>query len=759
MNKRGFSHIIILWEVFLVVVLAISVAGCNLGGGSIQWYVSILGNDSNSCLAVTSPCLHIATAIQRAKSNDAIHLAVGTYVENLSVTKSLTIIGEGGAQSIIDGSNGASTFTSTITIDGSKATGLTVNLEDLAIKNGTAHRGGGIYAIDAAFLLLKDLSVSNNTYVTANQPDEDGAGVYFLGEKGVGSSFHKLNILNSNIQNNAGEGVAIFGDGDLDIDTSTIMKNNGTGVVYGGDTTATLLMADVSNNQNGGLMVVYPDAKVTVTDSTFDSNQGDYTGGIYNNGDLTLMQSTISNNSGGVGGGLFNEYRVTAQNDTFSGNAVVPYIYAYYPDNGSGGAIYNLTQPGQAGWFDAINLTIADNSAAIKGGGIYTTGSMPSTIQDTLLASNTGGNCSFSAPPSSVTTDLSSDTSCPGFVVVTDAKIAPLADNGGKTMTHALLPGSPAIDAATGGAGAPLVDQRGVARPKDGNGDGIAKNDIGAYEFDASAPPQTSASISGTLWYDQCSVPLDTSPAPVPMPAGCISDSYGIDADGIHQPGEPFMTGITINIEPGDCPVGVPASTTTDGSGAYTFSGLAPGKFCINVNAASFGGTGHWTVIPGGTAGNTERAVTLTAGEVLTGQDFAWYQNTGGPTLTSTPTPVPGYFFKPNINVNCHSGPGLIYDLVDVAMKGTNYSLDGRNVDGDWFRIMMTPTKGCWVLASTGSASGDLSKLRVLISPPPPTPTPVPIDCTKYTTKNSCSAAPVCAWKQVNDTTGLCSHK
>jgi hypothetical protein len=55
-----------------------------------------------------------------------------------------------------------------------------------------------------------------------------------------------------------------------------------------------------------------------------------------------------------------------------------------------------------------------------------------------------------------------------------DPLFGPLQDNGGPTFTHALLPGSPAIDAGTPD-GAPDTDQRGV--PRD------ALPDIGAYEF------------------------------------------------------------------------------------------------------------------------------------------------------------------------------------------------------------------------------------------------------------------------------------
>jgi len=62
-----------------------------------------------------------------------------------------------------------------------------------------------------------------------------------------------------------------------------------------------------------------------------------------------------------------------------------------------------------------------------------------------------------------------------------DPKLGPLQNNGGKTETHNLLTGSPAIDAGDNSLLNP-IDQRGLPRKKDGNGDGIAVVDIGAFE-------------------------------------------------------------------------------------------------------------------------------------------------------------------------------------------------------------------------------------------------------------------------------------
>ena len=145
-----------------------------------------------------------------------------------------------------------------------------------------------------------------------------------------------------------------------------------------------------------------------------------------------------------------------------------------------------------------LNCTIAENFSAVDGGGIlWAGGANPIHVKNTIIAYNlvltipevgqdvsgvfvSGGHNLIGV------VNGSSGFGAPGDLLGTvgnplDPMLAPLANNGGRTQTHALLPGSPAIDHGDN-AGAPATDQRGVARPRDGDGNGSKVVDIGAFE-------------------------------------------------------------------------------------------------------------------------------------------------------------------------------------------------------------------------------------------------------------------------------------
>ena len=153
-------------------------------------------------------------------------------------------------------------------------------------------------------------------------------------------------------------------------------------------------------------------------------------------------------------------------NSTISGNTAVV----------RGGGVYNLR-----GDVTVINSTIAFNSTGTDGGGVFSDGQ--NVFYSTIIANNLpGGDCSGNVH--TLQNDLVSDETCDLTTPTlpnTDPLLGPLQDNGGPTFTHALLPGSPAIDAISVAQCAITTDQRGVARPQG------AACDMGAYEFNPNA--------------------------------------------------------------------------------------------------------------------------------------------------------------------------------------------------------------------------------------------------------------------------------
>jgi hypothetical protein len=251
-----------------------------------------------------------------------------------------------------------------------------------------------------------------------------------------------LTVMNSSVRHNGTlEGGGIYNKGGtMTINNSRVSQN------FAG-------MNDPFPTGFGGGISNY--GTVTITNSTINNNETWVDGGgIYNGGfgTLTITGSTVSENradgyhdgnpwachGGGISGML------TFTNSTLSNN-----VSSYY-----GGGIY--------GDGAIANSTISGNSA-IVGGGISAFSGLE--ITNTILNNNVGANIDSPITPLGYnisTDDGGGNLTGPGDQINTDPLLSSLQDNGGPTLTHALLPGSPAIDAGDPTfAPPPWYDQRG----------------------------------------------------------------------------------------------------------------------------------------------------------------------------------------------------------------------------------------------------------------------------------------------------------
>lgn len=247
--------------------------------------------------------------------------------------------------------------------------------------------------------------------------------------------------------------------------------------------------------------------------NVFSPPNGGYGGGILNAGNLTLSSAIIAGNIAGFAGGGIASLggTLTLYNSTVSGNAATfgDGIYTQsatsvthstvagndgdgiLADTGSSVAVVNSTISGHSHYginapsgVTIVNSTVSDNRI-----GIFFLA--PLTVRNSIIGANgldllcNQGNYIVNAENSIIqsTQQLTSSPCLNGTNLnnlTSDPLLGPLQDNGGPTWTHALLPGSPAIDAGSNAAAHSAgltTDQRGTVRF------GGAAVDIGAVEF------------------------------------------------------------------------------------------------------------------------------------------------------------------------------------------------------------------------------------------------------------------------------------
>jgi len=264
--------------------------------------------------------------------------------------------------------------------------------------------------------------------------------------------------------------------------------------LIGAGEATTIIEADILPGVAGFRVFNIADDVVDISEVTIRHGNvpGDSGGGILNQGVLTLTDTTISDNSASRGGGISSDNVLNGVNLTVSGNTAnalgaggistgvgtVTFTNSTISGNTAtsgdgGGALIS----GSTATF--TNRTISGNTATLgNGGGIMGTGGQ-TDFKNTIIADNANTDCQ-GAGLNSLGNNLDRNNTCnltePTDLVGVDPLLSPLQDNGGPTETHALLAGSPAIDAGDDFA-ARGTDQRGLTRPQ---GDA---SDIGAYEF------------------------------------------------------------------------------------------------------------------------------------------------------------------------------------------------------------------------------------------------------------------------------------
>jgi len=373
--------------------------------------------------------------------------------------------GNGGAGG--DGQGGAIYDVGTLTL-------LATNLSNNAVQGGGGGgttngfggrggvgQGGALYHGVTGTLMIAGSTLATNG--ATGGPGGYGLSAYGLPGLASGGALHSQGAVTIT-QSTLNANTVVAGA------SSSMLTAQGRGGAIAVDTaTLNLTQSTVSGNTvTGGSVGPYP----------MPGGPG-YGGGLHlQNATVDVSRTAIIDNNAvggpgpfgagvGYGGGLYASVGQAAlANVTVSGNNAM---------QGAGGAYV-----GASGTVTLTHVTLADNTSSNGTAGLVNTAATV-TFAGTLVADNAGpgGNCS--GPIVNDGGNLQyPGTICGAGIPTANPMLGPLQNDGG-SFVHPLPPASPAIDAAEQ-PGCPATDQRGVMRPIDGDDDGLAVCDTGAYE-------------------------------------------------------------------------------------------------------------------------------------------------------------------------------------------------------------------------------------------------------------------------------------
>jgi len=479
----------------------------------------------------------ITGAVAHASAGHNLIVSTGTYTEaGITVDKSLSIRGRDASDTMVQAAASPGIAANRVFTFVAGVTGV---LEELTIRHGKTYdgilgldgaNGGGIH--NEGNLLLSQCIVTAN--MTGNGSDSSGGPA---GDGGRGGGIYNAGgltldhtTISSNTTGDGGDGAGVLVGGDGGDGAGIYNSNSGSLLLYRSTVRGNSAGEGGSDQdgwyggEGGG---IYNAGVLLVIDSTVSGNisgngsdalagywggDGGNGGGIRNWGPCTLSNSTVSGNTtghggggglagyggdGGNGAGICNSGALTLHNTTVSSNHTGAGGWASFAgDGGDGGGILVAFETATL-----IDSTIARNSTGAggefggvggDGGGLYVAGTATGIVGHVILADNSaasgaGSNCwgamtsrGYNLVEDTNDCTVAGDTT--GNVIGQDPLLGALQNNGGPTWTHALLPGSPAIDAGNL-ARTTGMDQRYVCRPLDGKDDGTNVFDIGSYEF------------------------------------------------------------------------------------------------------------------------------------------------------------------------------------------------------------------------------------------------------------------------------------